>query len=238
MHVKVALLTRQVLTALVVGVLLLTIAGTAVQVGKYVFDYREGWTRFFNLDREYNNLPSLFSALLLLGNGILLRSRGERAKVQGEGLAGSWRLLGTVFMVLAADEFLGLHEILIIPDLAKWLGLPGFLRPLWGIPGAIAVLWGIWKFGPFWQQLPTKLKRRSLVAGIIYITGALGMEMVGGAYADLEGQQNLVYALLTVVEEVLEMGGMILLLRALLLDLKSWSGTFSFEAAIGTPPEA
>ena len=64
------------------------------------------------------------------------------------------------------------------------------------------------------------------------------MEMVGGAYADLEGQQNLVYALLTVVEEVLEMGGMILLLRALLLDLKSWSGTFSFEAAIGTPPEA
>ena len=237
MHVKVALLTRQVLTALVVGVLLLTIAGTAVQVGKYVFDYREGWTRFFNLDREYN-LPSLFSALLLLGNGILLRSRGERAKVQGEGLAGSWRLLGTVFMVLAADEFLGLHEILIIPDLAKWLGLPGFLRPLWGIPGAIAVLWGIWKFGPFWQQLPTKLKRRSLVAGIIYITGALGMEMVGGAYADLEGQQNLVYALLTVVEEVLEMGGMILLLRALLLDLKSWSGTFSFEAAIGTPPEA
>ena len=118
MHVKVALLTRQVLTALVVGVLLLTIAGTAVQVGKYVFDYREGWTRFFNLDREYN-LPSLFSALLLLGNGILLRSRGERAKVQGEGLAGSWRLLGTVFMVLAADEFLGLHEILIIPDLRQ-----------------------------------------------------------------------------------------------------------------------
>ena len=140
-------------------------------------------------------------------------------------------------MVLAADEFLGLHEILIIPDLAKWLGLPGFLRPLWVIPGAIAVLWGIWKFGPFWQQLPTKLKRRSLVAGILYITGALGLEMVGGAYADIEGQQNLVYALLTVVEEVLEMSGMILLLRALLLDLKSWSGTFSFEAAIGNSPK-
>ena len=88
MHVKVALLPRQVLSALVVGALLLTIAGAAVQVGKYVFDYREGWTRFFNLDREYN-LPSLFSAALLLGNGILLRARGERAKVLGEGLAES-----------------------------------------------------------------------------------------------------------------------------------------------------
>ena len=63
------------------------------------------------------------------------------------------------------------------------------------------------------------------------------MEMVGGAYADIEGQQNLVYALLTVVEELLEMGGVILLLRALLLDLKCWSGTFSLEAAIRTRPQ-
>ncbi|MEM6503776.1 MAG: hypothetical protein AAF685_18350 [Cyanobacteria bacterium P01_C01_bin.89] len=236
MQVKVALSVRQVLTALVIGAILLVIAGTIVQVGKYVFDYREGWTRFFNLDREYN-LPSFFSAGLLLSSGILLRSRGKRAKAAGEHWASSWLLLGTVFMVLAADEFLGLHEILIIPDLAKWLGLPGFLRPLWVIPGAIAVGWGIWKFGPFWQQLPVKFKGRSLVAAIVYITGALLMEMVGGAYSDIEGQQNLVYALLTVVEEVLEIGGVILLLRALLLELKSWSGTFSLDVAISNRPQ-
>ncbi|MGD1852221.1 MAG: hypothetical protein ACFCBU_17075, partial [Cyanophyceae cyanobacterium] len=126
------------MTILIIGVIGLTVAGTAVQIGKYVFDYREEWTRFFNLDREYN-LPSLFSAGLLFSSGILLRSRGQRAKDLGDHWAGSWHLLGTVFIVLAADELLGLHEILIIPDLAKWLGLPGFLRPLWVIPGEIAV---------------------------------------------------------------------------------------------------
>ena len=79
MQVKVALSVRQVLTALVIGAILLVIAGTIVQVGKYVFDYLEVWTRFFYLDREYN-LPSFFSAGLLLSSGILLRSRGKRAK--------------------------------------------------------------------------------------------------------------------------------------------------------------
>ncbi len=235
MQVKVSLSVRQILVALVISVLFLTLAGTAVQIGKYVFDYREGWTRFFNLDREYN-LPSLFSSLLLLGCSILLRSREGRGRELGEREADSWRLLGNIFALLAADELLGLHEILIIPDLAKWLGLPGFLRPLWVIPGTMAVIWAAWKFTPFWRQLSTQLRRRSLIAMVVYVGGALLMEMAGGAYSDLEGQQNLVYALMTVVEEVLEMGGVILLLRALLLELRPWSGVFSLEAVVSGRP--
>lgn len=232
MELKVALSARRVLGWLLVAVVLLTLAGTAVQVAKYAFGYREGWTRLFNLDREYN-LPSLFSTGLLGGCALLLRAIGQRAAALGDRWAPSWRLLGGIFTFLALDEWFSIHEILILPDLAKWAGLPGFLKQIWVIPAVIAVGWGAWRFWPFWRQLPPKLRGRSLLAGCLYVSGALLMEMVGGAYSADQGQQNLTYALLTVVEEVAEMLGTTLFLWALLVHLGSWSGKFSLLLDLG-----
>lgn len=59
------------------------------------------------------------------------------------------------------------------------------------------------------------------------------MEMVGGAYSADQGQQNLTYALLTVVEEVAEMLGTALFLWSLLVHLGSWSGKFSLVLNLG-----
>lgn len=236
MQFKVSLSARRVLFLLLVTVALLTAAGTAVQVAKYSFQYREGWTRMFNLDREYN-LPSLFSTLLLAGCAVLLRAIGQQATAAADPWDKSWRFLSAIFAFLAADEWFSIHEILIIPDLAKWANLPGFLKQIWVIPAAILVSLGAWKFWPFWLKLPTKLRWRSLVAGVVYVAGALLMEMVGGEYSDLDGQQNLGYALLTVVEEVAEMLGITLFLWALLVHLGSWSGQVSLKLELGDRPE-
>ena len=235
MQFKVSLSARRVLFRLLVSVALLTAAGTAVQVAKYGFDYREDWLRMFNLDREYN-LPSLFSTLLLAGCAVLLRAIGQRATAAADPWDRSWRLLSTIFAVLAADEWFSVHELLIIPDLAEWANLPGFLKQIWVIPAAILVSVGAWKFWPFWLNLPTKLRWRSLVAGVVYLSGALLMEMIGGEYADLDGQQNLGYALLTVVEELAEMLGTTLFLWALLVHLGSWSGQVSLTLELGDRP--
>jgi hypothetical protein len=54
-----------------------------------------------------------------------------------------------------------------------------------------------------------------MLAGAGYVGGALGMEMIGGAYASAYGY-DAYYPVLTIVEETLEMLGILLFLHALL----------------------
>ena len=72
-----------------------------------------------------------------------------------------------------------------------------------------------------------------LLAGGLYIGGALGMEMIGGYYTDFYGKNNLTYALITCLEEVLEMTGIVVFIHGLLdymrLYLKNFDVRFEFK---------
>jgi hypothetical protein len=52
-------------------------------------------------------------------------------------------------------------------------------------------------------------------AGIIFVAGAVGMEMVGGRYVFYNGKEELQYALMVTLEELLEMTGIIIFIYAL-----------------------
>jgi hypothetical protein len=54
------------------------------------------------------------------------------------------------------------------------------------------------------------------VAAILYIGGAIGVELIGGRYAELHGEENWTYSMITTVEESLEMAGLIVFIWALL----------------------
>jgi hypothetical protein len=54
-----------------------------------------------------------------------------------------------------------------------------------------------------------------VIAGSIYIGGAIGMEMIGANYSDHHGQENLPYNLLADAEELGEMTGVAIFLTAL-----------------------
>ena len=47
--------------------------------------------------------------------------------------------------------------------------------------------------------------------------GAIGVELIGGRYLELHGVENLTYAMITTVEESLEMAGVIIFIWALLV---------------------
>ncbi len=64
MQYKIVISPSTLVRRLMIGVLVLVAIGTAVQIGKYGFNYRADWMRIFNLDREMN-LPSWYSALML-----------------------------------------------------------------------------------------------------------------------------------------------------------------------------
>jgi len=74
----------------------------------------------------------------------------------------------------------------------------------------------------FLLHLPRKTRDLFLLAGSIYVGGALGMEMVCGYYADAVGQRNLIYGLMASVEEILEMVGVIVFIYALLSYIGSY----------------
>jgi len=55
-----------------------------------------------------------------------------------------------------------------------------------------------------------------MLAGALYIGGAVGMELIAGPYAERYGMQNFGYSLLAMTEEAIEMTGIALFTYALL----------------------
>ena len=221
MPLKISITPSSIVKYLIIGIVILTILSTGIQIGKYVFDYRENWTKMFNLDREMN-LPAWYSALMLGFCALLLRIIAQGKKQQGDRYSDDWRLLSTIFTILAFDEVLSIHEILIIPDVSKALNLPWFLHSMWVIPGAIFVLWFGKHYWQFSQHLPYKSRQHFFLAAAIYVGGALVMEAVGSHIAEWQGQQNITYALIATVEEVMEMIGIVVFIYGLLFYLQQW----------------
>ncbi|NEN89956.1 MAG: hypothetical protein F6K48_13985 [Okeania sp. SIO3H1] len=218
MKFKITISPFKIAKYLTFGIIFLTICSIAIQIGKYVFDYREPWTRLFNLDREMN-IPTWYSGLMLISCGLIIRGIFAIKKSQSERFWQQWKILSIIFFLLAFDEIASIHEILIIDDLADTLNLPSFWHSVWVIPGTVLVAIFIWKYWKFILYLPKQLRRYFLIAMSLYVGGALGMEMVGSYYDGIDGQQNLVYAMLATVEEVMEMMGCVVFIYSLLTYL-------------------
>ncbi len=199
MKFKITIYPLKIAKYLTYGVVFLTICRIAIQIGKYVFDYREPWTRLFNLDLEMN-IPTWYSGLMLVSCGLITRGIFTIKKSQSDRFWRHWQILATIFFVLAIDEVASIHEILIIDDLADSLHLPSFWHSVWVIPGTVLVVIFIWKYWKFILYLPKQLRQHFLIAITLYLGGALGMEMIGSYYDGIDGQQNLTYATLATIE--------------------------------------
>lgn len=158
---------------------------------------------FFGFDHEWN-VPTWFSVLLLVQASLLCLMSHRRGSARF-----FWGLLAVVFVVLSADELTSLHEKLIVP-VRESLGVSGLLHFAWIIPGALFVLI-LAALGANWlRSLPDRTRRGFMVAAVMYLSGVLLLEAVGGwYYASDPARFDTVYWLITTVEESLEMLGLI-----------------------------
>ena len=233
MQLKISIYPRAIVKYLIIGVIFFTLMSIGIQIGKYIFDYRDGWTTMFNLDRELN-LPTWYSSLMLGTCSMLLKIIAVAKKQAGDRTyTQDWQLLSRIFLFLAIDEVLSIHEILIIPEVSEALNLPWFLHSMWVIPGTVLVIWFINRYRQFGRHLPYQSRKHFFLAAFLYIGGALIMEMVGSHIAEAQGQQNLIYALTATLEEVMEMLGIIVFIYGLLSYLRQWLGTLDLEITIG-----
>jgi hypothetical protein len=183
----------------------------------------------FDLDHE-NNIPTWFSSSMMLCCGGLLFLIALASRRARRPFVLHWVLLAVIFVYLSIDESAYLHEILIEP-LRRRLGAGGLLYFTWVVPGfaAVAVL------GAVFVRFLLHLDRRSLVlfvaAGAMFVGGALGMELIGGALAESNGLDSLPYTAAMTCEEVLELLGMGLFLYALLDYLRRHHGSWQFHLA-------
>lgn len=206
--------TIQFLFFVVLGLVLLSLIGQFTVYFLPNYPLRNNFAQLFNVDLE-RNIPTMYSASALLFCSILLAIIANAKKIAGNTYLRHWTGLSIIFLYLSLDEALIIHDKLIKP-LRSTFNASGFLYFTWVIPGAIFVLVCLLAFLKFLTHLPAQTRRLFLIAGLIFVTGALGVEMVGGYYSNLYGERNIGYAIITTIEELLEMLGIVAFIYALL----------------------
>lgn len=181
-------------------------------------DFQLGFQRQFNLDLE-NNIPSWYASSALLFCAVLLGVIGITKQYEHAPRFRQWFGLAAIFLYLSLDEAASLHEM-VIPlgrTLLDYVGVSsGYLYFSWVIFGIIAVSIVGFSYLRFLRALPTMSGQLFLIAGLLYVTGALGVEMFGAKVASQGGIDTMFYAVLVAVEEGLEMFGVVLFIYALL----------------------
>lgn len=193
-------------------VLITTLSQSQLESGIY---FKLMHTFNFNLEA---NLPTYFSSLVLMGNAILLGLIAYFHKKRDEKYW-KWAVMAIIFFILSIDEMIKIHDHFRSP-MEKLLGTSGIFYYAWFIPyGIVTILLGI-AYCKFFMALPKRILKLFIYSAILFITGAIGFEAIGGMYDEQYGQDNYVYYLLYTIEELLEMFGSILFFYALLLYIK------------------
>lgn len=185
----------------------------SVSLGKDHFISRQ-LIKLFYFDGEYN-ITSWFSSSLLWTCGLLLLAMSFAEKTISLRKWLPWFLLGIIFITMSMDEAVALHEWMIKP-MRKIVPESGFFHFAWVVPGLIFVaLIGI-IFTPFLLRLPRATLLVFLIAGCLYITGAIGFEMIGGyILSHSEVMPHRYYTVSMTLEELLEMAGIIIFLHGI-----------------------
>lgn len=202
----------------------LTLANVLVRVIDGLFeDIPEIFIRLFNTDKE-QNIPTLFSGFLLLFCSIMLYNIYKFNK--NTRYSKHWKGLSIIFLLMSIDETLSFHETLqyFIKNILN-INTSGFLYFAWVIPGAAFVLVFIVCYLGFIKNLPPRFKRLFLIAGSLYVTGSLFLELFAGYIVDPTTTHDFefyFYLIQSTSEECLEMLGIAIFAYALMSYITSY----------------
>ncbi|RDV15340.1 hypothetical protein DXT99_09780 [Pontibacter diazotrophicus] len=172
----------------------------------------------FNMDFE-QTLPTYVSTInLFIASALLALVSKFKRSIQDKYWL-HWSILSFGFLFLSIDESISLHELLVdsvILDLFN-------ISEQFHIGSSILILScaviSILFFSKFVLHLPNKTKVRFIISGVIFVFGAAGMEAIGG-YILSDGYQKVAYNIGVIIEESLEMTGVLLFIRAVLYYIK------------------
>lgn len=169
----------------------------------------------FDLDAE-RNAPTWYASMTLLCCGLVLARIACIERHQGAKCWKHWATLGATFALLGFDEALGYHEMISEPTRRALGMIPPAFAFAWVVPAtAFVVVLGL-SYLRFLRALPRRTAVFLVGSAVLFVSGALGVETIGGAIASTEGYGSALYFLAYTTEEALEMGGVAVFLYTLL----------------------
>lgn len=212
--------TNKIIVSLVVAWLTLWLAnaiqditiwltGTSAKIWVLDLDFEESFYTWFS--------TVMLSAAAFMCFFLSLKDHGQTKNVKTQ-----WRILGSLFFLLSADEMLSFHER-ISGMLSTSFTTSGMFEFAWVIPALIIIPIFFFLFFPFIRHLHTYVSYTIIIAGAIFVFGAVGMEMIAGIFISENNSQDDVftspmYRFLVNIEEGLEVLGVIVFIKALLMQ--------------------
>ena len=191
--------------------------------------YLHGLVPMFSFGLEHN-VPAYYSALTVLLCALLLAIIATVERKREASGAGYWWGLAAIFLFLALDEALALHERIIAPT-QLLLGVSGDRYFVWLLPYAMVMLVIAVMYARFLLSLPPGTRRRFILAGIVFLSGAVGLEIVGGLIHEALGAGSIIFVVVESLEDLLEMVGILIFIHALMCHICTEFGELRLRIA-------
>ena len=174
---------------------------------------------YFDVGEE-RNIPTLYSVIALTVAATLLATNARHSWEKCDGQHRYWAGLALIFLFLAFDEGTKIHEKMS-GVMERWVTPKGYLYWLWVIPYGFAVLVIAVLYLRFLVRLSRASRYRFTLAVMIFLGGAIGVDMLQAREADLMigSDYTILYCVLYSLEEFPEMTGVAVLIYALLKHL-------------------
>jgi hypothetical protein len=202
------------LYAIIAGLLAVSLAVRLLAVATDL-DFRglNSLQKWFNVDAEAN-IPSWFSCVLLFACAQVMWMLAQRRPGESRRWQLQERVLAAVFIYLSIDELTSLHEQIEIP-VRNAFDLTGAFYFAWVVVAVpLVLIFALFMLG-YLRALPRVTRRYFVVAGLLYVGGAAGLEMIGSLlWTSGSGEGSVPYILETIVEEGLEMCSLVLFIGA------------------------
>lgn len=201
-----------------------------------------GFDQLFNVDAEAN-VPTWFASLVLHFTAFVAWSIGDSDEPRERNW---WRGIAVLLFLMGMDEIASLHNAPTnrLRDVVGVHG--GLLMNAWILP-AIAVVAAVGVcYLRFLLRLPRWLAWGLVAAGILYVTGGIGLEVVSSVFEyrsgglDYDGvtHYSLAFELTAVAEELFEYAGSLLALALLLRHAADLDARIAFRFRRRSPRRA
>jgi hypothetical protein len=194
-----------------------------------------GLVKLFDVDGE-QNIPALYQTLSLGFIAVLLFAIAAQRKSVRDPLALYWKVLACMFVFLMLDEGCSIHNNFHVYSAHTKLQQQkqGMFYFSWTLAyGVLMLPVGLW-YLRFLFKLPRTYGIRIFVAGVVYVMGALGLEMILGDYLAHGGSgHSRMQLVCTTIEESMEMLGMLLFIHVLLHYMIENAVSFSVVPTAG-----
>lgn len=177
-----------------------------------------------NLNAE-TSAGTWFASLVLLICSLLAAFIAMACKSSADRWTKYWAGIAAVFLYLSLDESAGLHERMgPIFRAAIHLTDDQQLYFLWTIPMGVLALLFVAIYTRFLLDLPRQLAALFILSGAIFVSGAIGMELVGNYFYLIGGLDTPSHRVSIVIEESMEFAGAVLFACTLIDYIKERFG--------------